>query len=104
MLEEIHEKILSNQYEFSEHALNQSILRQISVAEIKQAILQGKIIEDYPNDKYGASCLIFGFTQQKRPLHIHCTYPTRPLIKIITVYQPNPNLWINYEQRRQLND
>jgi len=104
MLEEIHQKILGNQYEFSEQALNQSILRKISVAEIKQAILQGNIIEDYPNDKYGASCLIFALTQQQRPLHIHCSYPTRSLIKIITVYQPNPNLWINYEQRRQLND
>ncbi len=103
MIEKIHEKFLNNHYEFSEHALNQTLLCQISVSEIKQAVLR-KLIEDYPNDKYGPSCLIFGLTQQKRPLHIHCSYPTRPLIKIITVYQPSSKLWINYEQRRQRND
>jgi len=104
MIKDIRQKIVINQYEFSEHALNQSLLRKISVIEIKEAILQGDVIEDYTDDKYGASCLIFGLTQQKRPLHIHCSYPTRPLIKIITVYQPLPSLWINYQQRRHQND
>ncbi|EAZ92085.1 DUF4258 domain-containing protein [Crocosphaera chwakensis] len=104
MIDKIHKKLLNNQYEFSEQAINQTLLRQISVYEIKQAVLQGKLIEDYPDDKYGPSCLIFGLTEQKRPLHIHCSYPTRSLIKIITVYQPSSKLWINYEQRRQLND
>ncbi|MEA5501175.1 DUF4258 domain-containing protein [Limnoraphis robusta] len=92
-LEEITRKITNDEFEFSKHAVDQSILRQIRVDEIKQAISNGKLIEDYPNDKYGPSCLIAGLTQAQRPIHVQCSYPTRPLIKIITVYEPDPERW-----------
>jgi len=46
------------------------LIRRISVAEVRQAIASGEVIEDYPDDKYGPSCLISGFTQAERPLHI----------------------------------
>jgi Domain of unknown function (DUF4258) len=104
MIEVIREKILKNQYEYSQHALNQSLLRKITVKEVKETILQGEIIENYPDDKYGASCLIFGLTKAKRPLHIQCSYPTRPLIKIITLYQPDFQRWIDYKIRKNINE
>ena len=85
--------IEQNDFELSKHAIDQSIIRNIRIAEIKQAIAQGKIIEEYPDDKYGASCLIAGFTTRNRPLHVQCSYPLRPLIKIITIYQPNRDRW-----------
>ena len=101
MLEDIRVKILSRQFEFSKHAVDQSIIRDIAVAEVEQAISSRcQVIEDYPEDKYGPSCLILGFTDAGRPLHIQCSYPTRPLIKIITLYQPDPNLWIDYRIRK----
>ena len=81
-----------------------SIIRYISDSEVKEAIHKSEIIEDYPDDKYGPSCLILGFTINKRPLHIQCTYPERPLIKIITLYEPDPNLWINFRLRRSENE
>jgi hypothetical protein len=87
-------------FELSKHAVDQSIIRGIRIAEIKETIAQGKVIEDYPDDKYGASCLITGFTAANRPLHIQCSYPSRPLIKIITIYQPNRDRWNkNFAQR-----
>jgi len=100
-LYEIHKKVIHNQFEFSRHAVDQSIIRNISVQEVKQAInAKAKIIEDYPNDKYGSSCLIFGHTRRNRPLHIQCSYPSRPVLKIITLYEPDPEKWINFEKRR----
>lgn len=100
-IEKIVSKIKLKQYEFSKHALDQSIIREISVPEIEQAILgNGLIIEDYPNDKYGPSCLILGYTENKRPLHVQCSYSSRPLIKIITLYQPNPKLWVDDKTRK----
>ncbi|MDI6794676.1 MAG: DUF4258 domain-containing protein [bacterium] len=90
MIEQIREKIAQNQFEFSKHAVDQSILRLISVQEFCEAVANGEVIEDYPNDKYGPSCLIFGYTQVGRPLHFQCSYPSRPLIKIITLYEPDP--------------
>lgn len=76
------------------------ILRRINVGEIRDAIARGQIIEDYPDDKYGPTCLILGFATADKPLHIQCSYPSRPLIKIITVYEPDPAHWIDFAQRR----
>lgn len=93
---EIVSKIKNRQYEFSKHAVDQSIVRDISVPEMEQAILENAlIIEDYPNDKYGPSCLILGYTLNGRPLHVQCSYPNRLFVKIITLYQPDPELWID---------
>ena len=101
MLDEIQIKIQRRRFEFSKHAVDQSIIREISVAEIEQAMSNlSEVIEDYPDDKYGPSCLILGFTDSGRPLHIQCSYPSRPLIKIVTVYQPDPELWIDYRIRK----
>jgi len=91
---------LQDRFEFSQHATDQSILRRISLQEIREALAAGEVIEDYPQDKYGPSCLIFGYTKAARPLHVHCSYPSRPLVKIITVYEPDPSLWIEYRTRR----
>jgi hypothetical protein len=104
MIEEIRNKIVQNQFEFSQHALNQSIVRHIGVQELREAMANGQIIEDYPDDKYGPSCLILGFTVAARPLHVQCSYPSRPLVKIITLYEPNPELWINFKVRRIQNE
>ena len=92
-IEDIRSKIASDQFEFSKHAVDQTILRRILVQEIRQAIASGQIIEDYSDDKYGPSCLVLGFTEARRALHIQCSYPSRPLIKIITVYEPDPDRW-----------
>ena len=90
--------------EFSEHAADQTILRRISVEEILDAIGECEIIEDYPADKYGPSCLLFGYTRTGRPLHIQCSYPSRPIIKIITLYEPEPTRWIDFKARKNSND
>jgi len=101
VIHEIRVKIKRRQYEFSKHAVDQSIIRDISVAEVEEAIARtSEVIQDYPEDKYGPSCLILGYTKAGRPLHVQCSYPSRPLIKIITLYQPDPGLWIDFRVRR----
>lgn len=104
MIEEIRQKIEQGQFEFSRHAVDQSVIRHISVQELREAIATGEIIEDYPDDKYGPSCLIFGLTVANRPIHIQCSYPTRPLIKIITLYEPDPQRWIDFRIRSRQDD
>jgi len=102
MLDDIREKIERRQYELSKHAVDQSILRGISVAEIEEAISgQSEVIENYPEDKYGATCLILGHTKAGRLLHIQCSYPSRPLIKIVTLYEPDPQHWIDMRIRKK---
>ncbi len=99
MIEGLRKKTSEDLFEFSKHAADQSILRNISVAEIREAFAGGAVIEDYPHDKYGPSCLILGFTKADRPLHIQCSHPERPLVKIITVYEPDPDMWTNFTER-----
>jgi hypothetical protein len=96
IIEKIRVKIVKNDFELSPHAVNQSIVRRITVQELREAIMAGEVIEEYPNDKYGPSCLIFGFTIANRPLHVQCSYPSRTLVKIITLYEPKPKIWIDF--------
>jgi hypothetical protein len=71
------------------------------VREIREATAnRARVIEDYPDDKYGPSCLLLGFTSRNRPLHIQYSYPSRPLVKIVTVYEPEPELWIDFSIRK----
>ena len=101
MLDRIQTKIQKRLYEFSKHAVDQTFVRNVRVREVEQAILnRSEIIEDYPDDKFGSSCLILGFTDNDRPLHILCSYPERPLLKIITVYEPDPGLWQDFRVRQ----
>jgi hypothetical protein len=100
-LDEIRLKFKKRQFEFSKHAFDQSIIRDITVAEIEEAVNnQSEVIEDYPDDKYGPSCLILGFTDDGRPLHVQCSCSDRDLVKIITVYQPNSRLWKDLRIRK----
>jgi hypothetical protein len=101
LLDDIRVMIAVRQYEFSKHAVDQTIIRGISVAELEEAILsRSEVIEDYPEDKYGPSCLVLGFTRGGRPLHIQCSYPSRSHVRIVTVYEPDPNLWIDLRIRK----
>ncbi len=100
MIDELRSKFSREEFEFSKHAVDQTILREISVQGIRDVIRFGEIIEDYPDDKYGPSCLIFGFSKEKRPIHIQCSYPSRKIIKVITTYEPEPERWIDYKTRR----
>lgn len=101
ILEQLRRKISHGQFALSQHALDQSAARGILLREMLEAIATGEIIEDYPDDKYGPSCLVLGFTSEGRPLHVQCSYPSRPLVKIITLYEPDPHLWIDFRERRR---
>ena len=101
MIDAIRSKVADELFEFSKHAVDQSILRNISIREFVAAIENGIVIENYPNDKYGPSCLILGFTDDGRPIHVQSTYAESEILKIITLYEPDENLWIDFRTRRQ---
>jgi hypothetical protein len=76
---------------------------QITLQEITESLLStdAKIIEDYPNDPRGPSCLILGFTKQNRPIHVVCGIGEPETLVIITLYRPDPNQWIHWEIRKE---
>jgi hypothetical protein len=99
-LEQVRSQLVAGEFEFSRHALKRTVERNIGDQEIKQAGQQATRIEDYPNDKYSPSCLLLGFTQTGRPLHIQVSLAETERVTIITLYEPDPRAWINYSQRR----
>lgn len=99
-IEQICLQLSLGEYEFSRHAFRRAVERNISAFEIKEAGENAKIVEDYPDDKYFPSCLLLGFTKAGRPLHLQVSYVNSELVKIITIYEPDPNKWINFSQRR----
>ena len=48
LIENIRKKIEVGHFEFSKHAVDQTITRRISVQDVRRVIANGTIIEDYP--------------------------------------------------------
>ena len=86
MLQDIQSVIRARAYRFTLHAGDRMTEREISVRNLEEAILsvEAEVIEDYPGDPRGASCLILGFTSDGRPWHIQWTYP--PNVSVVTAY------------------
>ena len=97
-IERIKDKIRTGKYRFSDHAVKRMIKRAINRYEIEDAIIAGEIIEEYPEDKYSPSCLVYGKTRKGRNLHIQLSLP--PAVVIITVYEPDESEWIDCKVRR----
>lgn len=72
----------------SEHAANRCIQRDIKQKDIKNCILTGEIIEQYPDDFPWPSCLIYGHTTDNRVIHVVAS-DNGEYTKIITAYLPD---------------
>jgi hypothetical protein len=94
LLMEIQRKFASVKWVYTKHAVGESAIeRGIWSYEVEEAIGRGKIIEDYPTDKYGPSCLILGW-EKKRPLHIQVSCPrSEEKIEVITLYELDLEEW-----------
>src|SRR2546425_2442150 len=98
-LEDVRKQLVAGDFEFSRHAFRRAVERNISEQEIREAGAQIEIIEDYPEEKYPPSALLLGFTAAGRPLHFQVSFAEMDLTKIITMYEPNPNEWLDYRKR-----
>lgn len=56
---------------FLPHAVEQMSRpeRMITTDEVREAVLHGEIIEDYPGDRRGASCLV-SYVNKSQALHV----------------------------------
>lgn len=87
---------------FLPHAIRQMSRpqRMISSHEVEDVVAQGELIEDYPNDPRGHSCLILGFGEAGRAVHVVCS-PKDEYLAIITAYLPDPTQWSDDFRRRR---
>ena len=92
------EKIL-----FLPHAIRQMSRpdRMILRAEVRRVVEHGEVVEDYPEDRRGHSCLLLGRGDGGRPIHVVCA-PKDEYLAIITAYLPSPRSWEDdYKTRKQ---
>jgi len=102
-IETIIDSIRSNRINITHHARQEAKNDSLILEQILYATENGEIIEDYPTDKPFPSCLIYGESRAKEPIHCVWAYDSETTIAIlITVYRPDPGLWINWKKRKKL--
>jgi hypothetical protein len=87
-IQKIRKSVKESNINWNKHSLERMMKRGIAREEVRQAVLQGEIIEEYPNDYPLPSCLIF--SSRLKPLHVVLAYnEENQTIYIITVYIPD---------------
>lgn len=75
----------------------------ITADEVRATVLHGDVVENYPDDVRGHSCLMLGFGNSGRPIHVVCS-PKLDYLAIITVYLPDERRWeIDQKTRKPRN-
>jgi len=91
-----------NKIKWTIHALKRIRKRKISSDTVINAILSGEIIEQYQDDKYFPSCLIFN-NDYDAPLHAVVSAGNE-ILYIITAYCPTFDEWENDFKTRKENE
>jgi hypothetical protein len=99
----IREHVRSGRYRLTRHATIARLERGISIADLEHALLNGEIIERYPDAQPYPSCLVLGWLSSGDPLHVVCSRgDVEPALRIVTVYEPEDALWESDYRTRKL--
>ena len=98
-IEWIIEKVKRDDYFFSEHGDIERQNDDLSIVEVEESLINGKILEEYEDTGRGESCLVVGFTNSGKPIHTVCGV-REDILVIITVYIPTSPKFKNLYERR----
>lgn len=92
----------SHKLRWTKHIFLRLAQRGISMEDVQTAILNGELIEDYPNDYPFPSCLIAGYRTPSDMIHIVCAPNSdKTELWLITAYKPNETKWMDdFKTRR----
>ena len=93
--------VRNGRIEWQIHALERMMKRGISTQIVKQVLLEGEMIEDYPDDKPFPTALFLGWFQGE-PFHVVTALDSLSgYCFVITVYRPDLNHFEpDYKTRR----
>ncbi len=100
----IRKQLRDGNYETTHHAEKEREEEDISLKDIKNALINGQVVENYPHDPRGKSCLICGLSLDNKPIHVVCGYEEGFPIRIITTYRPQKPKWISSTERANVNE
>ena len=89
----IRAEIEKQNYEISLHADDERIADGLTVFQLEFALSNCEIIEQYPDNPRGESCLALGFTPERIPVHVVCGKSPSGRLILITVYIPTMPKW-----------
>jgi len=89
----IHNEIERQSYEIALHADDERIFEGLTIFQLEFALSDCEIIEQYPDDPRGESCLTLGFTPEETPVHVVCGKNPSGHLILITVYIPAMPKW-----------
>ena len=92
-IEEIKAKVRANQYVYTHHAEIERRVDELTFAQVEDALLNGEILEQYPDTGRGESCLVVGFVRDV-PIHAVCGWRGEK-VALITVYIPRPPKFVD---------
>lgn len=87
---------------FLPHAIRQMSRpeRMITPQEVERVVMTGELVEDYPHDSRGHSCLLLGLGDADRAIHVVCS-PKGGYLAVITAYLPDTTQWSSDYRRRR---
>ena len=94
----IKQQVANGDYYFSMHGDQERQRDNLTILEIEEALIRGIVLEEYEDTGRGTSCLVVGFTDKGKPIHIVCGHRGDKLV-IITVYIPEPPKFRNPYER-----
>jgi hypothetical protein len=97
-LEWIQQRVRSEEYLFTKHGDEERRSDNLSTKDVEEALLNGEVLEDYPEDPRGPSCLVYGRSSGEA-IHIVCGRNKSGWLVIITVYVPTAPKWKNPIER-----
>ena len=88
---------------FLPHAVHQMTRpeRMTTTDDVRLVVEQAEVIEDYPEDARGHSCLMLGVGTEGRCLHVVCS-PKEDYLAIITAYVPSQEEWESDSRTRRI--
>jgi hypothetical protein len=101
-IERIKASVHSNLYVYSQHADFERKADGLTFSQVEEALLNGKMLEQYADSGRGESCLIAGFAG-KTPVHIVCGWRGDQIV-LITVYIPGPPKFVDPWTRGTVED
>ena len=88
---------------WTNHIAVRLMQRRIETGDILYALVNGEIIEQYPDDYPYPSCLVLGLTEDQQPLHVVCGMGDGELW-LVTAYYPDTDEWTDdFRSRREDN-
>ena len=101
MIEAFRRLCVEGKIHWTAHGLKRMQARGITIADVKNCIMHGEIIEEYPDDYPYPSALIFGHAIGSKIIHVVCGLDEEALY-LITAYEPTTEKFMDdLKTRRQ---